>query len=216
VLIEPATLALPRRQTRATFTVTGTMTVANTGPTTAAITLAAHFPGLRATLTPAKLTLAPGARRHVTLSGTGSGRAPAFLSGRITATGAGRPVSATVGLPIGPPPPAPLDPLSLVASGAQTTGVRFAAGAVADLGGGREVQPLGNLRLELVDANGHVARELTPVGGARDLLPGEYAYTLTSAVRSGLAKGSYSFLARARGTAGGGEAVRKSASFTVR
>ena len=58
--------------------------------------------------------------------------------------------------------------------------------------------------------------ELTPQGGALDLLPGEYAYTLTKSARAGLAKGSYSFVARARGPAGGPELVRKSPSFTVR
>jgi hypothetical protein len=218
VLLEPATLTLPRQQSHAAFTVTRTVTVANPGSATATVSVAARVPGLQAGVTPAKLTLAPGARRNVTVSvsARSGGRVPAFVSGRVTATGAGRPVNVTLGLPIGPPPPAPLGPLALVSAGGRTTGVRFTAGAVVDRGGVREVQPLGNLRLELVDARGHVARELTPVGGARDLLPGEYAYTLTGAVRSGLAKGAYEFLARARGTAGGADVVRKSPSFTVR
>jgi hypothetical protein len=67
-----------------------------------------------------------------------------------------------------------------------------------------------------VNSTGKTVRELTPAGGATDLLPAEYAYTLTSSARNGLAKGSYRFVARARGPAGGPELVRKSPSFTVR
>jgi hypothetical protein len=61
-----------------------------------------------------------------------------------------------------------------------------------------------------------VVRDLTPPGGETDLLPGEYAYTLTKSARDTLASGRYSFLARGRGPAGGPAAVRKSPSFTIR
>jgi hypothetical protein len=121
-------------------------------------------------------------------------------------------VHATVGLPVGPPPPANLGALSLVGSG----GVRFTAGALTERGGLRSVEPLGLLRLELTDTKGRVVRELTPLGGAPDLLPGEYAYTLTSEARKALGKGTYTFTARARGPAGGPELARKSPTFTIR
>ena len=59
---------------------------------------------------------------------------------------------------------------------------------------------MGNLVLTL---SGPSRRELTPPGGARDLLPGEYAYTLTDEIKSQLPPGRYRFVLRARGTAGG-------------
>jgi hypothetical protein len=68
----------------------------------------------------------------------------------------------------------------------------------------------------MLDAKGAVVRELTPQGGARDLLPGEYAYTLTKDVKSILTHGSYRFRATAHGTAGGPPTVRTSPSFTPR
>jgi hypothetical protein len=121
-----------------------------------------------------------------------------------------------VALAVGPPPPARLGRLALVSSKRTTDGVRFTAGAVTVRSGVRSVEPLGNLRLQLVNARGRVVRELTPSGGATDLLPGEYAYTLTASARRGLAKGSYSFVARGLGPAGGAPVTRKSPSFTVR
>jgi hypothetical protein len=218
VLIEPATLALPRQPSQHAFTVSRPLTIANVGAAAANVKLAARMPGLSATVAPATLTVAPGGREHVTLTITaaGSGRPAGFAAGRINATGAGAPVSAPVGLPVGPAPPAPLGPLTLVSAGGRTRGVRFTAGALTIRGGARSVVPLGNLRLQLVDASGHVVRELTPIGGSPDLLPAEYAYTLTGSVRSGLARGAYAFVATGRGTAGGPELTRKSPSFTVR
>ena len=62
---------------------------------------------------------------------------------------------------------------------------------------------------------GPTRRELTPPGGARDLLPGEYAYTLTGEIKSQLQKGVYRFVLRAEGTAGGRALVRRSRSFRV-
>jgi hypothetical protein len=224
VLIEPATLALPRQRAGAAFTVNKDFTVRNQGSTAATVTLAASLSGrpggLGATVSPSTLTLDPGARRRVTLTvtATGAGRPAGFASGRITATataaGAGPPTAAVIGLPIGDPPPARLGTLALTPGNA---GVRFTAGAVTTgADGTRAVEPLGSLRLQLVDANGRVARELTPPGGARDLLPGEYAYTLTKSARKSLRRGAYRFRAHARGPAGGADAVRTSPSFTVR
>ena len=125
-------------------------------------------------------------------------------------------VGVPLGLPIGPPSPARLGELSLIEGPKGTTdGVRFSAGAVTNTDAARSAEPLGNLQLELVDEKGKVVRELTPPGGAENLLPGEYAYTLTKAARNGLKKGSYSFVARGRGPAGGPEVERKSPSFDV-
>lgn len=212
VLIEPASLSLPRQEPGAKFVLSRPLTVRNPGSASVTVTLAARLAGVTAKVTPGTLTLEPGAEQRISLEIDGGPRAAGYSSGRVIATGAGNPVSAVVGLPIGPPPPARLGDLTLTG----TDGVRFTAGAVSEHGGVRSVEPLGNLRLQLVNAAGKVARELTPPGGARDLLPGEYAYTLTKSARQGLAKGSYSFAARGLGPAGGPELVRKSPSFTVR
>jgi hypothetical protein len=78
------------------------------------------------------------------------------------------------------------------------------------------VEPVGVLRLELVAESGRSVRELTPPGGAPDVLPGEYAYTLTKATRDALSPGKYRFVARATAVAGGREARAESPSFTVK
>ena len=72
--------------------------------------------------------------------------------------------------------------------------------------------PVGNLILTL---SGPTKRELTPPGGARDLLPGEYAYTLTDEITSQLRPGVYRFELRARGTAGGEVVAKQSRRFRV-
>jgi hypothetical protein len=218
VLIEPASIALPRQPAGTTFSATKTFVLHSTAEESQHITLSAGIPGLEATLAPDTVDLEPNGRQKVTLTvtSTGKGWAPGWVSGRLTAQGPSPAVSAPVGLPIGPPPPARLGPLALVSSGGRTDGVRFTAGAVTERAGVRSVEPLGNLRLELVNESGKVVRELTPRGGAPDLLPGEYAYTLTKGARSALGKGRFGFVARGRGPAGGGEVVRKSPTFRLR
>jgi hypothetical protein len=213
LLVEPATLGLPRASAApAPVQITRQFTVANQRAQQESVTLAAKLPSpLTATVAPATITLQPGMRQRVTLTVTGSARA-GFASGRITARAGAATTQATIGLPIGPPPPATLGALTLVGN----TGVRFTAGAVEGRGATTAVQPIGNLRLELQDPAGRTARVLTPVGGAPDLLPGEYAYTLTKAARAGLKKGAYSFEATATAPAGGPPVTRNSPSFTIR
>ena len=63
----------------------------------------------------------------------------------------------------------------------EVAGVRFTLGAFDrgdPLAGGTRLEPAARLELALVDDDGVVRRRLTPPGGARDLLPAEYAYTL--------------------------------------
>jgi hypothetical protein len=214
VLVEPAALGLPRVPAApAKVLLSRPFTVSNPGDQPANVALKAELTGLTATVTPASVTIPAKGRQSITLTVTGNSPKPTFATGRITATKTGaRPVQAVVGLPIGPPPPAKLGRLSLVG----TNGVSFTAGALSERNGLRSVEPLGLLRLELTDTQGKVVRELTPHGGAPNLLPGEYAYTLTKAARKALKKGTYSFTARAKGPAGGPELEQKSPTFTVR
>lgn len=112
----------------------------------------------------------------------------------------------------GRPPAPPLGRPEVIVSGGKPDGVRFTAGKIERGDKGTSVIPVGNLVLTL---SGPAERELTPPGGARDLLPGEYAYTLTDEIKSGLGPGRYHFELRARGTAGGKTVVRRSRSFRV-
>ena len=110
------------------------------------------------------------------------------------------------------PPPPPLGRPQVILRAGKPDGVRFTAGSIDRGDKGTSVIPVGNLILTL---SGPTKRELTPPGGARDLLPGEYAYTLTDAIRAQLKAGIYRFVVRARGTAGGKIVSRSSRPFRV-
>jgi hypothetical protein len=56
-------------------------------------------------------------------------------------------------------------------------------------------------------------RRLTPPGGARELLPAEYAYTLPAGTLRALDRGRYAFRATARSPRGGKPAVARSERF---
>jgi hypothetical protein len=156
-------------------------------------------------VSPALLTLA--ARRSATVTVTAMPGAKA---------GAGRIVAGSIAIPFqlvdAPPPAPPLGDLQVIRRRGRPYGVRFTAGALARGDKGVSVVPVGNLVLTL---EGPGRRELTPPGGARDLLPGEYAYTLTDEVLRALPAGRYRFVVRARGTAGGPPVVRRSRPFRI-
>ncbi|MDQ3934694.1 MAG: hypothetical protein M3340_08710, partial [Actinomycetota bacterium] len=116
-------------------------------------------------------------------------------------------------VPLTAPPAPKLGKLTAVAQGGEVSGVRFALGGVDRGKQGIRVEPVGSLRLTLIDARGKEARELTPPGGAPDLLPGDYSYTLPG--DSDLKPGDYRFRAIATGP-GGGTATAESAPFTIR
>jgi hypothetical protein len=214
VVAEPALIAFPRQQALADFTATATVTVRNTGEEEQSVTPEASMEGTAVTLSPETLELAPGATAELTISAeaTGTDRPPRYLTGTLKLGDS----TALLGLPVGPPPPAELSDLTLSKRGSRTTGVRFTAGAVTPEGDALEVQPIGDLTLEIVDADDQVVRELTPPGGARDLLPGEYAYTLTGDARAGLPEGTYRFRATARGPIEGPPTVRTSPEWEQR
>ncbi len=99
------------------------------------------------------------------------------------------------------PPPVPLGPLRLVHGVSHVVGVRFTLGAFErgdPLGAGARIEPAERLELELLDAHGSVVRRLTPPGGAPELLPAEYAYTLPRRALDQLRAGAYRFRALAR------------------
>ena len=113
----------------------------------------------------------------------------------------------------GNPPEPPIGPLRIVRRRGQPAGVRFTAGSIERGDDGAAIVPVGNLVLTL---SGPSERRLTPPGGARDLLPGEYAYTLTDEIKARLEPGVYRFAVRARGSAGGQAVLRFSRRFRLR
>jgi hypothetical protein len=119
----------------------------------------------------------------------------------------------------GPSPAVPLGPLELTRSGDEVVGVKFALGAFErgdPLAGGTSIQPASRLELELIDATDAVKQTLTPPDGARDLLPAEYAYRLTSQALKALAPGEYRFKATARAPRRTAPTTRTSRAFRVR
>lgn len=77
------------------------------------------------------------------------------------------------------------------------------------------VRPVDRLVLELVGVDGGGVRALTPPGGALELLPARYAYTLPRSTLERLPAGTYAFRARAKAGAQGSRVVRRSAPFTL-
>jgi hypothetical protein len=118
-----------------------------------------------------------------------------------------------------PAPEVPLGPLTLIRDKSRVVGVRFTLGAFDrgdPLAGGSTIEPASGLELELVDRQGAVRQTLTPPGGARDLLPAEYAYRLPAKALAGLTPGGYRFRATARAPRRPQPRARRSAAFTVR
>jgi len=85
--------------------------------------------------------------------------------------------------------------------------VRFTLGSFKR-GAPTQIQVAERLVLDLVDADGTIRRRLTVKGGARDLMPAEYAYSIP---RASLPTGSYAFRVRAWAPRQKDPTVRKSA-----
>lgn len=96
-------------------------------------------------------------------------------------------------------------------------GVSLVLGVVVPAGPARlrtKVSPVGRLVLDVVRPGGGVVRTLTAPGGAIDLLPGEYAYTLPKAALKDLGRGTYRFRARAWAPGAATPVTRRSERFT--
>ena len=213
VVATPHALSFGRLEPGSQGAVTRDLAVFNRGPGTLALELPAELgpAGFRAAVTPRRLSIRAGRTGRARVRITAP-RAVAFAAGRILIRGAGRELSVPLGAASGPPPPARVGALRLVREGGRARGVRFRAGSASSEGGRLAVEPVERLRLEL---RGPSSRELTPPGGATDLLPGEYAFTLTRDVLDELAAGRYRFLVRAAGPARGARLSRSSPSFDL-
>lgn len=151
---------------------------------------------------PTTINLRPG--RHATARVTPTATPPpsAYSLGRLLLAAGGRHAAFPWVAAGNLPEAVPIGPLRLQRdSHGRVTGVRFTLGAFtrgdAASGQGTHIVLAERLELELLD-RGRVVRRLTPPGGARELLPAEYGYTLQPSVRRGLQKGTYRFRAGAR------------------
>ena len=173
--------------------------------------------GLRAVPARDRVRLAPGVSRRVELRLEGTtARRTGFATGRLTARAAnGAAIGVPLLVPLATPPPPKVGALRTVAREGAVQGVRFSVGSVERRGGAVAVEPVGSLTLAIVDVRGRVVRELTPPGGAPDLLPGEYSYTLASQAGDDLDPGEYRFRVTARGPSGG-TATAQSDPFALR
>jgi hypothetical protein len=176
---------------------------------------AAADPGTRVTVTPTRVRPPATASLRVAM-----GSSP-VSTGRLTASSASGPLLLSQPFAVfrGPPPPADVGALTLTLANSRVIGVRFTLGAFErgdPLGEGSVVQAVERLELELIRADGSVARRLTPSDGARDLLPAEYAYTIARRTVSALRGGRLRFRVRARAPRQDQPTERRSPSFTTR
>ena len=175
--------------------------------------------GTRATLARPRVTIPPGGRREAEI-GVARAGSDGLAAGRLVASapGGSRVLTHPFAIATAPPGPPPLGPLTLQREGERVTGVRFPLGAFErgdPLGKGTSIQLTQRLSLTIVDArNDRVVRRLTPPGGARELLPAEYAFTLPRDTLSGLGRGRYAFRAVARSPRGGEPATARSEPFS--
>ena len=155
-----------------------------------------------ATVQPPALTVRPGTSSKVSVrlphGGTAFGRLEGLAGGKV--------VASTPFL-IRPDTVEPVAVGPLKVSGGRR--VRFTLGSFKR-GAKTEIQVAERLILDLVDAKGNVRRSLTVRGGARELMPAEYAYALPQA---SLPDSSYAFRVRAWAPGQGQPTVRRSATI---
>jgi Subtilase family len=178
--------------------------------------------GTRATLARPRVTIPPGGQREAEIDVQGAGR-DGLAAGRLVvgAEGGAAVLTHPFAIATERPEPPPLGALTLERKDGRVKGVRFSLGAFErgdPLGagaGGTRVKLTERLALTLVDTDsGRVVRRLTPPGGARELLPAEYAYTLPAGTLRALDEGSYAFHAVARSPRGGKPATARSEPFS--
>jgi hypothetical protein len=169
---------------------------------------------LRATggaqVSPPTLTLIPGAPAQVSI------RTPTQGAGRLTALDQRNRVVASIPYLIRPqdPPAVPLGGLRTTKGG---RGVRFTLGAFSrgdPLAAGTQLRFADKLELDLVNGQDEIVRTLTVPGGAKELMPAEYGYTLPKADFDALPPGRYAYRARAWAPNRRAPVTRRSQPFT--
>jgi hypothetical protein len=150
--------------------------------------------------TPATLDLRRRDSRQVTVTPSTAPPPAGYALGRLRIANGTATANVPWAVPSATVEPVPVGALELQKSGGKVRGLRFAVGAFerGDPQANQGTKIVLAERLELVLLqNGKVVRRLTPPGGARELLPAEYAYTLEKSVLAQLQPGTYRFRARA-------------------
>jgi hypothetical protein len=155
-----------------------------------------------ATVAPPTLTIRPGTPSTVSVRLPQGGTA----FGRLEGLADGKAVLSTPFL-IRPDTVEPVAVGALKVSGGRR--VRFTLGSFKR-GARTEIQVAERLILDLVDTKGTIRRSLTVKGGARELMPAEYAYALP---RASLPDSSYAFRVRAWAPGQAQPTVRRSATI---
>jgi hypothetical protein len=148
---------------------------------------------------PARLDLKPGQARTVRVTPVAAPPPSGYALGRLLVSSSTGGLAASLPWAIAgdEPEPVPVGRLELQRGPEnQVRGVRFPVGAF-ERGPPTKIVLADRLELELL-RNGQVVRRLTPPGGARELLPAEYGYTLERSVLASLRPGTYRFRATAR------------------
>jgi hypothetical protein len=163
-----------------------------------------------AQIEPPTLTLTPGAPAEISI------RTPTQGAGRLTVLDQRNRILASVPYLVRPqdPPEVPLGRLGLSAGG---RGVRFTLGSFSrgdPLGDGTRIRFADKLELDLVNGQDETVRTLTVPGGARELMPAEYGYTLPRADFDALPAGRYAYRARAWAPNRNQPVTRRSRPFT--
>ncbi len=140
-----------------------------------------------ATATPPAVSLVPGTSKTIRVRLARGGT----TFGRLEVLDPAGAVAASVPWLIRPDAVEPVAVGELKVTGGRR--VRFTLGSFKR-GAETEVQVAERLILDLVDAKGDIRRSLTIRGGARELMPAEYAYTIP---RASLPEGDYAFRVRA-------------------
>ena len=175
-------------------------------------------PQTSAALARSSLTIPAGGRREAVVEVTAAGP-DGLAAGRLVvrAGDAGAVLTHPFMIAIAPREPPPLGALTLQRDGGRVSGVRFSLGAFErgdPLDGGARITLTERVALTLVKvADDRVVRRLTPPGGARELLPAEYAYELPAEALRALGRGRYAFRAVAGSPAGGAPATARSEPF---
>jgi hypothetical protein len=148
---------------------------------------------------PATLDLQPGDTQTVTVTPVTAPPPSGYALGRLLVSNSTGGLAASLPWAIagGDPEPVPVGRLELQRGPKdQVRGVRFTVGAF-ERGPPTKIVSADRLELTLLKGD-EVVRRLTPPGGARELLPAEYGYTLEQSVLSSLQPGTYRFRATAR------------------
>jgi hypothetical protein len=148
---------------------------------------------------PATLDLQPGDKQTVTVTPVSAPPPSGYALGRLLVSNSTGGLAASLPWAIAghEPEPVPVGRLALQRGPKnQVRGVRLTVGAF-ERGPPTKIVSADRLELELLEGE-KVVRRLTPPGGARELLPAEYGYTLERAVLENLRAGTYRFRATAR------------------